>query len=224
MKRGKVSVVIPAHNAEAFITEAIDSALAQTAAIDLEIVVYNDGSTDGTAEILQSYGDRIVSLPSLSGSRGVSFARNRAMEAATGDLVAFLDADDVWLPDKLEKQIACLREDEDLAVFGMVQEFGADGPLAGYQTCALPVVCLLPTALARRVGGFDESLTLGDFADWLSRLQDLPTRFVYVQEPLARRRHHETNLGRQKKDHRKDYLEVVRRKLARKRSGDSSEA
>ncbi|MGE0864400.1 MAG: glycosyltransferase family 2 protein [Vicinamibacterales bacterium] len=99
----KVSIVIPAYNAEDFIREAVDSALAQTHA-DREVIVVDDSSTDDTPLILKSYGDRII--VHRQPNAGVSGARNTGAALATGDWIAFLDADDVWRPAKLAAQLA----------------------------------------------------------------------------------------------------------------------
>lgn len=98
-----VSIVIPAYNAEDYIREAVDSALAQTHR-DREIIVVDDSSTDDTPLILKGYGDRI--RVHRQGNTGVSGARNTGARLATGDWIAFLDADDVWQPTKLAAQLA----------------------------------------------------------------------------------------------------------------------
>ena len=102
----KVSVIIPAYNAEDYIRDAVDSALAQTHQ-NTEIIVVDDSSTDDTQLILQSYGDRIT--VHRQANTGVSGARNAGVRLATGEWVAFLDADDVWRPTKLEAQLAITR-------------------------------------------------------------------------------------------------------------------
>lgn len=98
-----VSVVLPAHNCAAFVGQAVESLWAQRDP-DLEVIVVDDGSTDSTLEVLRSYADRIVLVSQPNG--GVSSARNRGLATATGDWVAFLDADDVWAPSKLALQRA----------------------------------------------------------------------------------------------------------------------
>jgi len=99
----RVSAIIPAYNAETFIREAVDSALGQTHP-DVEVIVVDDSSTDDTAGVLQSYGDRIIVHHQPNG--GVAAARNAGARRASGSWVAFLDADDVWLPTKIEQQLA----------------------------------------------------------------------------------------------------------------------
>ena len=97
-----VSVVMPAYNAERFIDEALESVLNQSHQ-QLEVIVVDDGSTDGTAARVQAYGDPVRYLQQVNA--GVGAARNSGLEAATGDYIAFLDADDLWRPEKLDVQL-----------------------------------------------------------------------------------------------------------------------
>jgi len=104
-----VSVVIPVYNGERYLREAIDSVLQQTYP-SIEVVAVNDGSTDGSAEVLASYGDRIqvVHQP----NSGVGNARNAGIRACSGEFIGFLDQDDWWLPDKTQKQVNALLADD----------------------------------------------------------------------------------------------------------------
>lgn len=102
MRGPLVSVVIPAYNAERFVGEAIDSVLGQSYR-RFEVIVVDDGSNDGTAARLRAYRDRVRHVHQANG--GVGSARNRGIALATGDYIAFLDADDVWTPDKLAVQV-----------------------------------------------------------------------------------------------------------------------
>jgi glycosyltransferase involved in cell wall biosynthesis len=97
----RISVIIPAYNAAAYIERALQSVLNQTRAAE-EIIVINDGSTDATSEILKQYKGKIRIIEQVNA--GVSAARNTGIRAASGDWIAFLDADDEWLPEKLTKQ------------------------------------------------------------------------------------------------------------------------
>jgi glycosyltransferase involved in cell wall biosynthesis len=102
----RISVVVPVFNGASFIREALDSILAQTRQVD-EIVVVDDGSTDETITIVSSYAAAGVTLLKQQ-RQGPSAARNRGVAETTGDLIAFLDADDIWMPTKIEKQLAFL--------------------------------------------------------------------------------------------------------------------
>lgn len=100
----KVSVIIPTYNCDRFIPEAIESVLRQTYQ-DYEIIVVDDGSTDQTCQVLEPYRNKIRYF--YQENQGVAVARNLGWEMATGELIAFLDHDDFWLPQKLELQVAC---------------------------------------------------------------------------------------------------------------------
>ena len=113
-KKSIVSIIIPTYNSVSFVTEAIDSALNQTFQ-DFEILVIDDGSTDETKKVLtEKYGDSIKYLYKENG--GVSSARNYGIEKAKGKYIALLDADDVWLPEKLEKQVILLESNGDIGL------------------------------------------------------------------------------------------------------------
>ncbi|NOT69151.1 MAG: glycosyltransferase [Methylophilaceae bacterium] len=109
----RVSVVIPSYNAARFLPEAIDSVRKQTLAVH-EIIIMDDGSTDDTEQVVQSLGDGILYIRQKNA--GVSAARNRGIDAATGEIIAFLDADDVWLPEKIERQLQVFQDHPDVAL------------------------------------------------------------------------------------------------------------
>lgn len=128
-----VSVIMPAYNTAHYIREAIDSVLEQDYP-NKELIVIDDGSTDGTVEVLRSYGDRITLLTQRN--QGSAVARNAGLAAARGEYVAFLDSDDVWLAGKLRLQIDHLQRHPDIGMVytrWSVWKPGADGvfpPLA----------------------------------------------------------------------------------------------
>ncbi len=107
----QVSVVIPSYNSDKYISRAIDSVLTQTRPPE-EIIVVDDGSTDQTAQVVSLYGGRIEYI--WQENAGSSVARNTGIEAARGKWIAFLDADDEWLPERLEEQFELLRRNHDL--------------------------------------------------------------------------------------------------------------
>jgi glycosyltransferase involved in cell wall biosynthesis len=177
----RVSVIIPTHNRAEFLAEAIDSALSQTHA-PTEVIVIDDGSTDNTAEVLSGYGNRIKAVRQQN--RGVSAARNAGVALASGDLLAFLDADDVWMPKKLERQVARFQAEPDLGLVHCgVDEIDAEGArlrrvqdgLEGWVADDMLMFrrsvilgggsgAMIPRALFKDIGGFDE--TLSTSADW----------------------------------------------------------
>ena len=111
MAKPLVSVIIPAYNSADFIDEALKSVFDQTYK-DLEIIVVDDGSTDDTRAVLEKYGDRVNYH--YQDNNGPASARNRGIKLARGKYIAFLDADDLWLPTKLEKQVALIKNRENL--------------------------------------------------------------------------------------------------------------
>jgi glycosyltransferase involved in cell wall biosynthesis len=108
-----VSVIIPTYNSDKYIGEALDSVLCQTYA-DYEIIVIDDGSTDDTKKIIEEHYPLVRYY--FVENRGVSSARNLGISLAQGEFIAFLDADDRWLPDKLEKQTALFQSDDNLGM------------------------------------------------------------------------------------------------------------
>jgi glycosyltransferase involved in cell wall biosynthesis len=181
----RVSVIIPTFNRSHIIMEAIESALAQTIPC-LEVIVVDDGSTDNTRERLAPYMDRIVYI--YQENQGVSAARNTGVRAAKGDLVAFLDSDDVWHPRKLELQVLYLHEHPETALVGAIAfddptrawpALPADASLPA-QPAALEDVALRPpfltsTAVVRKhcfdkIGYFDTDLRNAEDRDLYIRI------------------------------------------------------
>lgn len=116
----KVSVIIPAYNAEKTITEALDSVLAQTHPVD-EIIVVDDGSTDDTSKIIKNYPPSSIGHQPIikyipQPNSGPAVARNTGIKAAEGEYIAFLDADDVWLPEKIAKQMSVFEQNPDVGL------------------------------------------------------------------------------------------------------------
>ena len=107
-----ISAVIPAYNAGPYLSRTLDSVLRQTHLPD-EIIVVDDGSTDNTTDVAVAYGDRVILIQQENA--GASVARNTGINAAKGDWIAFLDADDEWIPEKLRRQTEHLQKHPDLA-------------------------------------------------------------------------------------------------------------
>ena len=120
-----VSCVIPAYNAERHIERALESVFAQTLPAD-EVIVIDDGSDDRTEDVLARFGDRIRTVRQQN--RGPAAARNRGIDLATGDLIAFQDADDEWHSEKLAKQVAVLaaRPEADVCITHLRNVWASD--------------------------------------------------------------------------------------------------
>lgn len=144
---GLVSVIIPAYNAAAWVNRAINSALAQTYT-QREVLVVNDGSTDTTAEVLAKYGDTIRVLTQPNG--GLSSARNTGIREAQGEFLAFLDADDYWLPEKVARQVTCLQQDPGVGFCSTrTQVVSPEGKPLGTWDCPKMDTTLLRTIFLR---------------------------------------------------------------------------
>lgn len=208
-----VSAVIPAHNSAGTIARALDSVLAQTPSAD-EIIVVDDNSTDDTVDVVRAYADRAVRLVRLPVQVGAGAARNRGVDEATAELVAFLDADDEWLAPKLRKQVALIESDPGISfVASDVTFVSPDGTdLGDLFRCACVVTgrdswkALLAcnfvatsAVLIRRkhflaLGGFDARLKIAEDQDLFIRLA-LIGSFEYVHEKLTRQHERQVSLS-----------------------------
>jgi glycosyltransferase involved in cell wall biosynthesis len=204
--------VIPAHNHSRFVGQALDSVLAQTLP-PLEVIVVDDGSSDSTATVLGNYANQIRVL--RQENQGVSAARNNGARIATGEFLAFLDADDLWLPEKLLRQVERFVKEPDLGIVhcGLEEIDGSgsclnrrlDGREGWVATEMLllrnPVVlgpgstAMIPRSLFERIGGFDTRLSTS--ADWdLCYRVAARHRIGFVRDILVSYRLHGSNMHR----------------------------
>jgi len=219
------SVVVAAYNSDRYIADALESVLDQTVAPD-EVVVVDDGSTDASAEVVERFTSRVRLL--RAPHEGFAHATNRGIAAARGALVAFQDADDLWLPTKLEHQLAALDADAALdAVSGRLESFLSPdlppGLAARYRVPPVMPSYQLQSMLIRRsaldrVGPIDPAAGTGVLLDWISRSREAGLRTRVLDEVVVRRRIHETNLGvRDAAAVRPDLLRALRRHRRRTR-------
>jgi glycosyltransferase involved in cell wall biosynthesis len=200
-----ISILIPCFNAEKFVGEAIESALAQTHP-NVEVVVVDDGSTDNSVEVIRSFGDRVIA--EFGPNRGACAARNRALALSRGQYVQFLDADDLLFPHKIERQLPILERNEADFVFSRGTLFGDGKP---ERTKKKPIAPLGDTdrfvyalhqgistedplhrrELVERIGGFREHIRRAQEYDLHVRLAAAGVRFTFLDEVLSRHRHHD---------------------------------
>jgi glycosyltransferase involved in cell wall biosynthesis len=221
----EVAVVIPVHNGERYLGEAVESALSQTLA-PANVVVVDDGSEDATPDVVSRFRSRVDYVRQDRG--GAASARNRGVAMTTADLIAFLDADDVWLPDKLQRQVEALPQDEAaVMVFGSVVQFASpdldDLSRAALQfnSDPMPGLCASTLLLRRRdfmhAGWFDPKLALGDFVEWYARARDAEIGEVALNAVVCRRRLHQNNMSRRLRPDWGDYAKVLKGILDRRR-------
>jgi glycosyltransferase involved in cell wall biosynthesis len=227
-----VSCVIPVCNGEAFLHEAIDSALAQSHR-PIEVIVVDDGSTDATPSVAQSYGDAVRYVRQENG--GPSSARNRGIELARGALVALLDADDRWLEGKLARQVAELSARPELdgcLTYGRLFWDG-DGALAAEEQGwpeerridmggLIGSTLVLRRAAFERGGVFDPTLPHSGLPEWFARARERGVVCDTIAEVLVERRMHADNFSRRRAARDEEYLRLLKRSLDRKRAGPSA--
>lgn len=237
-----ISVIIPAYNAAEFIGETLDSVFAQTFT-SFEVIVINDGSpdTEQLEQVMQRYPSNLRYIKQEN--QGAAAARNTGLLAAKGEFVAFLDADDTWLPQFLEKQMALLERSGADLVFAdalLSGDVSLDGrtfmqldPPRGEVTAAnllaVKVTVLTSTVLARKapvldVGLFDVSLRRGQDFDLWFRLAKAGARFAYTREVLADHRIVESGLSGGTISQLKRTLSVLEAIKARANLTDAEEA
>lgn len=221
----RLSVCIPAYQAERYLGEAVDSVLAQVPA-GTEVVVVDDGSTDGTAALASAYGPRVRLLRQPHAGIGAAF--DAAVAASSGQLIAAVDADDLWLAGKTEAQLRELDADPALdAVFGHAYEFvSPEVPAAlrqRWRCRASPAPGLLRgTMMIRRaawdrVGPMRIDLGVGEFVAWYTRALDTGLRMRVLPRAVLARRIHGNNTVLRAQDPTGDYLRVVKARLKGRR-------
>ncbi len=211
----RISVVMAAYNADPYLADAIKSVLDQTRPPD-EFIVVADRPTATTLNILAGFGNRIVST--THPEPGAPRALNKGIALSSGDHLAFQDADDLWVTDKLQRQVAALEKSPSYeAVFGHVRQFvsqeipderKAELTPANEIVPGVSKITLLITRQAfARIGPYDETMTISEFMDWYSRAQTHGLKSLMLPEVLALRRLHESNIGRSQQSQRNaEYL------------------
>ena len=219
-----VSVVIPAFNATRFIRDALASIVRQEYG-PLEILVVDDGSSDGTAEVARSFGATIVIEQP---NRGPAAARNRGIAAAQGGLIAFLDTDDLWPDGKLALQVQRLTQNPSLdVVLGQIRYEALDDRTLdgirfdepeGVLTNVNLGAGLFRRSVFDRVGSFDESLRFSEDQDWFLRAREAGVGIAVLAEVTLLYRLHAGNMTRGKSARELALARVLKRSLDRRRS------
>jgi len=198
-----------------------------------EVIVVDDGSVDGTVARVKAFGDRVKILTQVR--QGAAAARNLGVGVATGEFIAFLDADDYWMPGKLAKQLSALAvvssADSNIElVFGQVEEYTDLAPGSEYTKARgvmpgiSPITLLARREVFSRVGPFSSKWSRGEFIDWFARSVELGVKAQVLPDVLARRRIHSANSGRCETSQRNDYAGVVGAALRRRRLLASSQS
>jgi glycosyltransferase involved in cell wall biosynthesis len=223
-----VSVIVAVYNGERFLAEAIESILAQTYP-SYEIIVVDDGSTDRTKEIALSYPN-VKYL--YQANAGTAAARNRGIQIARGEYLAFLDADDLWMHDKLSIQMAAFEVDPALEIVsGYVEQFvdpditpllakkyfAPAAPLPGYVTVAI----LIKRTAFDAIGSFHEDFMTAETISWFAGIIGSKHKILMLPGVVARRRIHGKNVGivnQAERDH--NMIRALKKSIDRNRAKD----
>ena len=220
-----VSIIVPVYNGKKYLSEAIDSILSQTYH-PTEIIIVDDGSTDGSAEIAQRFSSTVKYCYQTNAGTGA--ARNRGVELAQGSFFAFLDADDIWLQDKLSIQMAAFYNNpETEIVFGHVKQFYSpeldevtrnrlrctDEEMRGF----LPCTMLIKRAAFFKVGLFETNWRLGQDVSWIMRSREQGLRELMLPTLVYMRRLHKKNKGITHQQFSGDRVRILKASLDRRR-------
>ena len=227
-----VSCIVPVFNGERYISETLDSILGQTYS-PLEVIVADDGSTDNTRDIVAGFGPRVTYLHQANA--GPAAARNLGLATARGEFIAFLDADDLWHAEKLERQITLFRECPELDYcVAHVQNFWVpemeaesrqfrdhprSRPLPGYSSQTL----LSRHRLFDAIGSFDVTLGHSDDTEWFLRANENGATGALHPDVLTFRRLHPANRSRTSAvNSRDEYLRLIKNSLDRRRQSKTA--
>jgi glycosyltransferase involved in cell wall biosynthesis len=221
-----VSVIIPVYNCERYLAEAIESVLAQTYR-PIEIIVVDDGSTDGSAEVVKAFGSSVHYC--YQANSGIGGARNKGINLARGNFLAFLDADDLWVEDKLMQQMAVFQGKQGLDfIFGHVQQFISPEldekhksnihcpakKMPGYIAGAM----VIKKEALIHAGAFETHWQIGEFVHWYIKAKEQGMKSFMLPEIVLKRRLHTDNMGTRHRDSRTDYVRMLKASLDRRRA------
>lgn len=227
MAEPTVTAAIAVRDGEAYLAEAIESVLAQTRPCE-QLVVVDNGSRDASAAIARGFGSRVELVEEPR--PGIGAARNAALRAARGELIAFLDADDLWEPRKTELQLAALAARPELQlVFGHVLQFvSPDLPAAEASALRVPADpqpgLYIGAMLARRgaidaIGAWPEDVRVSDGLSFLLRARELGLAQEMLAATVTRRRVHGANHSLRNRGQRAEFARHLKRSLDRRRAG-----
>lgn len=217
-----VSVIIPVYNGEAFLAGAIES-IQQQNYQPLEIIIVDDGSTDATAAIAQGLKDASIRYFYQS-NQGPSAARNKGLQMARGDVIGFLDADDLWTEGSLKYQLQCLEKDVSIEVVnGLTQFKWTQDVLHNDRRVNEPVVAFnISSAVFRKsvfdkMGVFDESMRFSEDVNFFLRLWEKGIKTVILEKTTLVYRKHPQGVSYAKDIHDSNFMKEIKRSLDRRR-------
>jgi glycosyltransferase involved in cell wall biosynthesis len=232
-----ISCIVPTYNSERYVAEALQSIVAQTYH-PLEVIIADDGSTDNTLKIVRAFVSPLTPIRIVTQhTRGPAATRNMGIQAAAGEFLAFLDADDLWHPEKLTRQIAAFRtqpsldicvthiqmfwEDELQQEAAMFRSEPRTKPIPGFATTTL----LARRSVFERIGMLNESLWFADATEWFIRASVAGITSALLPDVLTHHRMHSSNHTRRRREASTDeFLLLVKGVLDRRRMQRNKEA
>lgn len=213
----KISVIIPAYNAEAHIENAIKSILDQEYK-NIEIIVIDDGSTDSTAQICKKFDITLVQQE----NKGISAARNAGLKEVTGNLIAFLDADDLWYKYKLGDQVKLIESNQSPSfVLGLsIAIDNNKSPITDPHFVLSLGTVLVKKEVFNQVGNFDEQLEFGEDIDWFLRVMEAEFNCLVSPKPVLKFRRHENNSTNNREKTNQFFLRAIRQSLKRRKQSN----
>jgi glycosyltransferase involved in cell wall biosynthesis len=228
----RVSLVVPCYNGAPYLAEALASAFEQDPAPD-EVIFVDDGSTDDSGSIAASFDSRVHHV--RQDQQGISAARNRGITLSTGDLIAFLDADDIWPAGSLSARRTVLEDRPELdCASGLVRSFISPelpDEIRRRLVCpeGLSGARVAGAMLVRRrvfdlIGRFDPSFRIGETLDWVARADAAGVTNQVVEHVVLHRRVHAANTTVRLRDEKAEYLRVLKASLDRRRASVAADS
>ena len=226
----RVSVVIPVYNTDAYLAQALKSVFNQEVQ-PMEVIVVDDGSTDNSAMVAADYSDvRLIRQQ----NQGVSVARNTGVAAAEGDFIAFLDADDIWAPNKVRVHLDYHLKHPEIgySVAGMRNFLSDDAQSPSWLASSemdqdrvgyLPGNLFVTRTTLQRVGSFNPLYRSGEGADWFARAKDVGVSMAILPEILLYRRVHATNQTHDLGQLKTGVLRALKASIDRQKRKDSKD-
>jgi glycosyltransferase involved in cell wall biosynthesis len=214
----QISCILTAFNAERYLCAALDSILAQTGA-DFELIVVDDGSTDGTAALAESYGDKLRLV--RQSNMGQPLARNTGLSLARGEFVAFMDADDLCTANRFALQLQVFAEDPTLDLCAAhIQNFEGDMQLVGEPIAGYNIDMMLRRSLFERIGLFTDGLFHASRLEWMLRARQAKVKERLLPDVVIYRRLHGENMSTvQAGQSLREHLHVLHGFIKRPRQG-----
>ena len=232
MNKDLISIIIPVFNGGNYLSEALESVLAQKYA-PIEIIVIDDGSTDNSGAIVNQFMARYPILYIFQENQGLAASRNKGISVSNGSLIAFIDADDIWVENKINSQVEVLRKDPSIEmVSGKVKQFiSPEIPADERQTyhfqpgeiqSNMMAAALVRKSAFDKYGLFDPAFRIGQDMHWVIQALAKGLKIEPLQQLVYYRRLHQSNLGRQRSDENyKTRFKILKQAIDQRQSENS---